>query len=80
MIETGKVTTMDEVSIVSWILLLMEMHNEVNVTHTYREANRCVDTLAKVGAESGEDVKFGDQIPIFIWHFIVSDVTGSLMG
>lgn len=69
MLETSKVLAIDGVSMVYQILLLIEMHDEVKVTHLYRKTNKCANVLAKIVAESGEGKEFGDQFPNFIKNF-----------
>lgn len=39
---------------------------EVRVNHMFKEANLCVDKLAKVGIECAKDREFQDEIPNFI--------------
>lgn len=79
MLETSKVSAIDGASMVYRILLLIEMHDEVKVTHSYMEANKCADVLAKVVAESEEGIEFRDQFPNFIKNFVVCDIKAFLI-
>lgn len=66
MINSGKITDMNSVSLVKQIMRLLEMLNEVKVSHTYKEANFCKDALAQLGASSGEDLIFFEKISRFL--------------
>ena len=48
----------------------------MKVSHCYREANFCVDALVKFGANSGSDVIFKEDYPVFISRLVSNDVLG----
>ncbi|CAL5200018.1 unnamed protein product [Lathyrus oleraceus] len=79
MLEASKVSVIDGVSMVYQILLLIETYDEVKITHFYSEANKCANVLAKVVAESGEGIEFGDQFPNFIKNFVMCDIKAFLV-
>lgn len=45
------------------ICRLIELHGEVKVVHSYREANKCVDALANVGCSLELNSIFLDVAP-----------------
>lgn len=75
MLETSKTPLMNGVSMVNEILLILERHNEVKVTLSYRKTNSCVDALTKVSTEREIYLEFGDQILDFIRQFFTSNAT-----
>lgn len=56
MLEKGSVKKIDGYSLIKEIHKLMEWHEKVIVNHTYRDANKCVDVLAKkdINGERGQ--------------------------
>lgn len=55
----------------------MELFVDVNVLHSYRKANLCVDRLGRAGIESYIDIEFRDEILDFVQDHICLDLVGS---
>jgi ribonuclease HI len=55
---------------------LLDLNWDIEITHSYREANKCADALANVGCSLGRDIVFYDVCPPFLSHFLVEDNLG----
>jgi ribonuclease HI len=55
---------------------MMALDWEVEVRHTYREANKCADVLANYGSMSSVDSQFFTYCPDFIEDLFVADNLG----
>jgi len=55
---------------------LLHLEWEVKVCHTYREANLCVDALAKLGCSFGSTLICYESCPSQISHLFLADVVG----
>jgi ribonuclease HI len=51
-------------SLLKQIWNLLELDWVVEISHTYREANKCADTLANYGCSLGYEVVFFDECPL----------------
>ncbi|CAJ2679356.1 unnamed protein product [Trifolium pratense] len=54
------------VALVKQIWRLLDMNWEVEVSHTYREANKCADALANLGCSLANEIVFYDRCPSHI--------------
>ena len=63
-------------SIVDDCKLLITRIPQVQFKHCYREANRCVDGLARVGGQQDSDLIVYDCPPVEIQSFIDFDLSG----
>ena len=52
----------------------LQLEWEVKVCHTYREANLCVDALAKLGCSLGSTLICNESCPTQISHLLLVDV------
>jgi ribonuclease HI len=64
-------------SLLKHIKNLLAMDWIVEISHTYREANKCADVLANIGCSLSYDVVFYDSCPDNISDIYVSDTQGS---
>ncbi|XP_058756598.1 uncharacterized protein LOC131629816 [Vicia villosa] len=58
------------------ITCLVKDMRDIKLSHYYREENDCADALAKFGATCGEDLRFGDEHPVFISQLLYNDESG----
>ncbi|XP_058726361.1 uncharacterized protein LOC131597700 [Vicia villosa] len=77
MIKSGKDMNMDSYTLVKQIMELMRWFKDIKLVHTFREANRCVDALAKFGAASGNFSLFEHEVPTFIKHLLETNWLGT---
>lgn len=71
MLNSGKTTDMDSLSLVKQIMRLIKTIGEVKVTRIYRKTNYCADVLPKFGAISGEDFIFGEEFFLESKHYFL---------
>jgi hypothetical protein len=55
---------------------MLELNWEINISHSYREANRCADDLAKLAFTLLDDFQFHNVCPKFIKNYFDDDVSG----
>ena len=48
----------------------------MKVKHSYREANRCADTLANIGRIMENEMMFYESCPTQISHLLAADQAG----
>jgi ribonuclease HI len=62
--------------LVEQIIKMMALDWEVEVRHTYREANKCADALPNYGCMGSMDSTFFDCCPEFMQELFVADSLG----
>jgi ribonuclease HI len=55
---------------------LLDLDWEVDISHSFREANKCADALASVGCSVSNNSIFYDVCPHFISNFVLEDRLG----
>jgi hypothetical protein len=56
---------------------LLALNNwEVQISHVYREANRCADALANIGCSLDHNIIFYDTYPDIISDIMLADLMG----
>ncbi|WJX24043.1 hypothetical protein P8452_13202 [Trifolium repens] len=68
-------TTWHEV-LVKHIWRILELDWKVEVSHTYREANRCADTLDNIGCSADYETMMYDVCPSHLSDLLAADCTG----
>jgi len=61
-------------ALVNKIRRLLEMDWNVDVSHSYREANRCADALANIACSLDYNMKIYETCPIQIRHLLLADI------
>jgi L1 cell adhesion molecule like protein len=64
-------------SLLKHIKKLLAMDWIIDISHTYREANKCVDALANIGCSLSYDVMFYESCPDIMSNIYVADMQGS---
>ena len=67
---------LDMMSLIYDCRSLMELEWDLQAHHIYREANRCVDALAKQGAHQQHLLSDYSTCPSFVYPCFVRDLTG----
>jgi ribonuclease HI len=62
--------------LVQRIRQMLELNWEINISHSYREANRCADGLVKLTFTLLDDFQFHDVCTEFINGYFDDDVSG----
>lgn len=76
-LKTWITKDIDSLSLLKQIWKRLETYQVVKADHTFREANLCIDALAKYGATSEESMIFSDNYPELIRRQLVnSDIKG----
>jgi ribonuclease HI len=75
-VQTGRSQSVAGSVLVEQIYKMMSLDWEVEVRHTYREANKCADALANYGCMSRADIQFFTCCPNFIKDLFVADNLG----
>jgi ribonuclease HI len=75
-VQTGRSQSTAGGVLVEQISKMMSLDWEVEVRHTYREANKCADALANYGCMSRVDIQFFTCCPDFIKELFVADSLG----
>jgi ribonuclease HI len=63
--------------IMKHIWRMMDRDWEVEVSHIYREANKCADTLAKVGCNLDLELQIFEICPFFLTDLVSADMVGT---
>jgi hypothetical protein len=58
------------------ILLMMELDWQVEISHTYREANKCADASANIDCSTGYDIMYYESCPSQISELYLADSLG----
>jgi hypothetical protein len=61
---------------VKHIWRLLELDWEVEVSHTYREANRCADALSIIGCSADYETLTYEVCPYHLSELLAADCTG----
>jgi hypothetical protein len=62
--------------LVKHIWRILELDWKVEVSHTYREANRCADTLDNIGCSADYETMMYDVCPSHLSDLLAADCTG----
>jgi hypothetical protein len=62
--------------LVKHIWRLLELDWEVEVSHTYREANRCADALSIIGCSADYETLTYEVCPYHLSELLAADCTG----
>jgi ribonuclease HI len=63
-------------ALIKQIWKLLDMDWNIEIFHTYREANKCADALANLGCSLGYDLVFFDDCPLTIRETFAKDNMG----
>jgi ribonuclease HI len=63
-------------ALIKQIWKLLDMDWNIEIFHTYREANKCADDLANLGCSLGYDLVFFDACPLAIRETFANDSMG----
>jgi ribonuclease HI len=76
-ISTGKIKGTVGNALIKRIKGLLALNNwEVQISHVYREANRCADALTNIGCSLDHNVIFYDTCPDIISDIMLADLMG----
>ncbi|CAK8570698.1 unnamed protein product [Lathyrus sativus] len=75
-INQGRSRRSDRVELLRKIESLLDRFDEVVDLRTFREANQCVDALAKTGCRSNEDMHWFSTASSFIEQLLLEDILG----
>ncbi|GAU49779.1 hypothetical protein TSUD_141690 [Trifolium subterraneum] len=78
-IKTGRSRNVAGSALTDQILKMMTLDWEVEVHHTYREANKCADAMANYGCSIGFDTQYFNSCPVFITELFEADSLGLSM-
>lgn len=56
--------------------LLMTCFSRIQVNHCYKEANRCADSLARMGISNNLDLTYFESPPVHIFSVFENDFNG----
>ncbi|CAI8599356.1 unnamed protein product [Vicia faba] len=57
------------------IYKLIDTHEEISISHTFRETNQCADVLANIKVDIVEDIVFGENFPTCITQLVDGDLS-----
>ncbi|PNY05004.1 ethylene responsive transcription factor 1b [Trifolium pratense] len=75
-IKSARIQSSQGSALARQIWRMMAMNWEVEVHHTYREANRCADALANMGCNLGYDITIFNSCPIQLSAIFAADNMG----
>ncbi|XP_058746677.1 NADPH-dependent alpha-keto amide reductase-like [Vicia villosa] len=75
-IEKGQAKAGEGRSLIRRIRKITDLHNTAKLEHTYREANRCADALAKFGCTLDSESIVFETVPIFLNLLLENDANG----
>ncbi|XP_058776963.1 uncharacterized protein LOC131651314 [Vicia villosa] len=72
-IQKGSYKNMVVGNLVSSIIKLMKLFDNVEIHHIYREANNCANILAMEGKKLNGDIKFFSEVPAWMLNSLKKD-------
>jgi ribonuclease HI len=76
-LANGTSKSMMGTSLVKQIKMMLEQEWSVEISHSYREANKCADALATLGCSLSYDIVVFDSCPEFLRELYLADIQGS---
>jgi ribonuclease HI len=75
-LKAGKVYSKHGMAILKKIRDMLALDWIVEISHEYREANKCADALANIGCSLDRDMVFFVECPLEIRHILLDDELG----
>jgi ribonuclease HI len=75
-LKLRKFHSLTGITVVQQIWKLLDWDWEIEISHSYREANKCADALANVGCSLGREILFYDVCPPFLSSLLLEDNLG----
>ncbi|GAU38532.1 hypothetical protein TSUD_320040 [Trifolium subterraneum] len=75
-LKVGKVHSIHGMAILKRIRGMLVLNWVVEISHEYREANKCPDALANIGCPLDREVVFYEDCPFEIGHILLDDELG----
>jgi ribonuclease HI len=76
-IKKGKDNSLSVSSLLNQIWRMMDLDWQVEISHMYREANKCADALANIGCSTGYEIMYYETCPTQISELYLADCLGT---